>query len=152
MSKLPAEFVKPPARPAKQPRARRARKASLISPEPVTDPRELMIHLTEEEYRVLEEARQQLQQAGTEITLEQMIHRVFADWMLRSRAVVQAPAASEPTAAPRDERVLARLRAFVAAPLRSWRELAVQKWRASHLRRSWQRTSAPSTSPAQQPS
>jgi hypothetical protein len=146
MSKLPAEFVKPPAGQAKQPRTRRARKTSLISPEPVADPRELMLHLTDEEYRALEEARQQLLRTGTEITLEQMIHRVFADWMLRSRAVVQTPPASEPTATPRDEHMLARLRAFVAEPLRSWRELAVQKWRASHLRRSWQRTSAPSAS------
>lgn len=167
MSKLPAEFVKAPvktatkeATPTKQPRARRPRKAaSLISPEPVRDPRELVLQLTEEEYQALEEARQQLHQAGAEVTLEQMIHRVFADWMMRVKMVVQpepapapaaaepapAPAAAEPTATPgatataRDEHVIARLRTFLAAPIRTWQELASQLWRRSHLARGLRR-------------
>jgi hypothetical protein len=131
MSKLPAEFVT--ANRPKQKPARRTRKASLISPEPVRDPRELMLQLTDEEYQALEQARQQLHQAGREITLDQMIHRVFAEWMLR---VSQPAAAAAPQAAPRDERMVARLRAFVASPLRTWRELAGEVLRTS---RSWRR-------------
>lgn len=138
MSKLPDAFVKAPSPRPSKPKARRTRKASLISPEPVRDPREVVLHLTEEEYQALEEARQKLNQSGVEVTLEQMIHRVFAEWMLRARAALQpAPAQPEPAAteaAPRDPHVLARLRAFVAAPLRTWRELAGFMWRAS-LRR-----------------
>lgn len=160
MSKLPDAYVKAPtsvkastttAQP--KPRTRRTRKASLISPEPVKNPRELILHLTEDEYQALEEARQKLNEGGTEVTLEQMIHRVFADWMLRARAVVQAlPAVAAndddatstdasastgntATTARRDEDMIARLRAFVAAPLRMWRELASHVWRTSLLRR-----------------
>ncbi len=163
MSKLPDAYVKAPtsvkasttttAQP--KPRPRRTRKASLISPEPVKNPRELILHLTEEEYQALEEARQKLNEGGTEVTLEQMIHRVFADWMMRARAVVQAPLAAVASAtnadaatadsatnadgatstAHRDDDMIARLRAFVAAPLRMWRELASQVWRTSLLRR-----------------
>lgn len=130
MSKLPAEFVKAPATQPKQPRTRRTRKASLISPDPVRDPRELMLHLTEEEYAALEEARRELQEAGSEVTLEQMIHRVFADWMTRVTAVVQPPQdAAEPTAPARDDHMVARLRTFLAAPLRTWRSLAAGMWR-----------------------
>lgn len=138
MSKLPAEFVKAPATQPKSRVVRARKKASLISPEPVKDPHELLLHLTDDELAALEEARQKLHQAGSEVTLEQMVHRVFADWMLRSRTPAQpaqpAPAAAK-AVAPRDEHVIARLRAFVAAPLRSWRELATQVWRASNLRR-----------------
>jgi hypothetical protein len=110
------------------------RKASLISPEPIRDPRELSLHLTDDEYKALEAARQQLHQAGAEVTLEQMIHRVFAEWMLRAHAAAKPAPAAETTAA-RDERVIDRLRALVAEPLRTWRELATTVWRASNLRR-----------------
>lgn len=133
MSKLPAEFVKAPATQPKT-RAPRSRKASLISPEPVRDPRELSLHLTDDEYKALDAARQQLHQAGAEVTLEQMIHRVFAEWMLRVHAAAQPTPAAETTAA-RDEHVIHRLRALVASPLRTWRELATTVWRASTLRR-----------------
>lgn len=137
MSKLPAEFVKAPATQPKT-RAPRSRKASLISPEPVRDPRELSLHLTDDEYKALEAARKELHQAGAEVTLEQMIHRVFAEWMLRMHAAAQPAPAAETTDA-RDERVnervIDRLRALVAEPLRTWRELATTVWRASNLRR-----------------
>jgi hypothetical protein len=163
MSKLPDAYVKAPtsmkastattAQP--KPRTRRTRKASLISPEPVKNPRELILHLTEDEYQALEEARQKLNEGGTEVALEQMIHRVFADWMMRARAVVQAPLAamagatdasetnvadaagteSAASSAHRNDDMIARLRAFVAAPLRMWRDLASQVWRTSLLRR-----------------
>ena len=113
MSKLPPEFVKAPASPSK-PRSRPSRRASLISPEPVRDPRELILHLTDEEYEALEAARQQA-------TLEQMIHRVLADWMIRIRVVKQPSAPQPAAAAPRDRHVIARLRAFVAQ-VRSWHE------------------------------
>ena len=98
----------------------------MISPDPVRDPRELILHLTDDEYQALEEARQRLHQAGAEVTLDQMIHRVFAEWILRHAAAGHASPrhASTASAAPRDEHVVARLRAFVAAPLRTWRELA----------------------------
>jgi hypothetical protein len=84
-----------------------------------------VLHLTEEEYAALEDARRTLNQAGSEVTLDQLIHRVFADWMVRVRAVVQ-PAPQEPQAAPRDERMHARLRDFLAAPIKTWRGLAKQ--------------------------
>src|SRR5262245_60125180 len=113
MSKLPPEFVKAPSTQPKP--ARRSRKASLISPEPVRDPRQLVLHLTDDEYRALEEARQRLHQAGAEVTLEQMIHRVFAEWIVRARAAVQPPPVSTANAAHRDQHMIARLRAFVAA-------------------------------------
>jgi hypothetical protein len=138
MSKLPADFVRAPGtQPQPKPRAQRSRKASLISPEPVRNPRELMLTLTDEEYGALEDARKTLHRAGTEITLEQMIHRVFAEWMLRARSVVQPPpAANASDAAPRDEHLIRRLRAFVAEPLRIWRELAAQMWRTLIVRSS----------------
>jgi hypothetical protein len=126
MSKLPAEFVT--AAKPKQKIARRTRKASLISPDPVVDPRELILQLTDEEYQALEQARQKLHQAGSEVTLDQMIHRVFAEWMMRA---AKPAAAAQPQVAPRDERMVARLRAFVAAPLRSWRDLAGEMWRVA---------------------
>jgi hypothetical protein len=129
MSKLPADFVKAPNLPP-IPRVVR-KKASLISPEPERDPHELVIHLTEAEYNELEAARQHLLRAGTEITLEQMIHRVFADWMMRARKPQPTP--SESGTAPRHEHALARFRAFVASPLRSWRELVGHVWRSSSL-------------------
>jgi len=137
MSKLPADFVKAPTTQSPpKPRAQRSRKASLISPEPVRNPRELMLTLTDEEHAALEDARKTLHSAGTEVTLEQMIHRVFADWMLRARSVVQPPpnAASTGDAEPRDEHLIRRLRAFVAEPLRIWRELAAQMWRTLIVR------------------
>jgi hypothetical protein len=133
MSKLPTDFVKAPVthKAPVQPKPRRTRKsASLISPEPVKDPRELLLHLTDEEFQALEDARQKLHSAGTEVTLEQMIHRVFAEWMLRARAAMQpAPQPSEAAAPRRDEHLTTRLRAFVKAPLRMWRELGTQMWR-----------------------
>jgi len=126
MSKLPPEFVKAPASPSK-PRSRPSRRTSLISPEPVCDPRELVLQLTDEEYQALEAARQQLHQVDSPVTLEQMIHRVFADWMIRIRVTKQPsapqPAAETAYAAPRDRHVIARLRAFVEQ-VRRWRELA----------------------------
>ena len=132
MSKLPTEFVKAPA-PQPKPRTR-TKKASLISPEPVRDPRELLMHLTDDEMQMLEDARQKVNQSGVEITLEQMIHRVFADWMVRERTPAPpppAPAAPRPTPPPRDERMLRRLRELVAAPLQTWRALAVATARAA---------------------
>lgn len=116
MSKLPAEFVKSPTKQPK-PKAQRTRKASLISPTPVRDPHELVLQLTDEEFNALEQARQQLQHGDAEITLEQMIHRVFADWMLRASAPREAAPPAEPE-------LLARLRTLIASPRRLLHELA----------------------------
>ena len=58
-------------------------------------------------------------QGHAEVTLEHMIHRVFADWMVRARGPAETAAAPA-----RDDRASARLRDFVAAPLKMWRELA----------------------------
>jgi hypothetical protein len=144
MSKLPTDFVTAPATHPKQPRARRTRKASLISAEPVREPNEIVLHLTDDEYKALEGARQALHHAGAPVTLEQMIHRVFAEWMVRIRDAAQRPAAATETAtgaaAPRDERVHARLRDFLAAPIKTWRELARQMWRASLVARTLRRS------------
>src|SRR6187551_2726633 len=122
MSKLPTDFVKAPAAQAK-PRVTRPRKQSLISTEPVVDPRQILLHLSEDEYTALEAARQALHQAGSEVTLEHMIHRVFAEWMVRVRGV-----ATPETTPPQDDRVQVRLRDFVAAPIKMWRDLAKQAW------------------------
>lgn len=115
MSKLPAEFVKSPTKQAK-PKAQRTRKASLISPTPVRDPHELLLQLTDEEFNALEKARRELQHGDAEISLEQMIHRVFADWMLRSNATPHTP--------PAEPELLTRLRTLIASPRRLWHELA----------------------------
>lgn len=111
MSKLPTDFVKAPA-----PRPRKPRKATLVA----ADPRELLVHLTDDELRTLEDARQTLERAGERVTLEQLVHRVIAEWMVRR----QAPA-------PLDMRD--RLRAFAAAPLQKWRELGATLRRVSDL-------------------
>ena len=121
MSKLPAEFVKSPAKQAK-PRPQRTRKASLISPDPVRDPHELLLQLTDDELRALENAGRELQRTDSEITLEQMLHRVLADWMLRLNAPPRAAEAAR--AAPAEPELLTRLRTFIASPLRIWHELA----------------------------
>jgi hypothetical protein len=125
MSKLPPDFVKPtPAAPAQRPR--RARKASLVTAEPARDPREIVIRLTDDDHAALEAARQTLQRAGEDVTLDQMIHRAITEW--RPHALTAPPPASAPapTPAPDDERILDRLRAFAAAPLRTWRELGAR--------------------------
>ena len=119
MSKLPNDFVKAPA-PQAKPRVRRSSRASLVSSstEPARDPRELVVRLTDDEYQALEEARQQLVASGCEVSLEQMIHRVFAEWMIRARSVLRA-ATTPPAPERRDEAMLVRLRAFIAEPLRT---------------------------------
>ena len=129
MSKLPPEFVKAPA-PAgdSAPRARRARKTSMVA-EPAPDPRDVLLRLTEEEHQALEDARQALSRAGETVTLQQIIHRVLAEWTLRTKL---APT-PEPSRTPRDEGLLARLRAFAASPLRTWRELGATLRRLSGL-------------------
>ena len=142
MSKLPTDFVKAPTTQPK-PRARRPRKASLISTEPVRDPKEIVLHLSDDEYNALEDARRALHDAGSEVTLEQMIHRVFADWMMRVRVAIAEPAAAsaEPAAASaepaarstpaRDPRIHARLRELIAAPLEVWGRVARRMWRTA---------------------
>jgi hypothetical protein len=136
MSKLPTDFVKAPTPQPK--RARRTRKASLIAAEPVQDPTEIVLHLTDDELAALEEARQALREAGSEVTLDQMIHRVFAEWMVRVRAAVMPQARVEARADA--TQMHARLRDFIAAPIKVWRELAKQMWRES-VARSWRRAS-----------
>ncbi|HEU0035855.1 MAG TPA: hypothetical protein VFQ53_34820 [Kofleriaceae bacterium] len=140
MSKLPTDFVKVSAAQPKQ-RAKRSRKASLISAEPVVDPKQVMLHLTDDEHAALEEARQKLHAAGAQVTLEQMIHRVFADWLVRLRTPVAppapaaeaAPAKPEPRVPTLEERIAARLAEFLARPVQMWDALA----RMARLVRSW---------------
>jgi hypothetical protein len=130
MSKLPTNFVKAPT-PQPKPRARRPRKASLISTEPVADPKQLVLHLTDDEYQALEAARQALHDAGSEVTLEQMIHRVFAEWMMRVRVAIAEPAAAAQSTPPRDPRIHARLRELITAPIDVWRRVARRAWRTA---------------------
>jgi hypothetical protein len=125
MAKLPPQFVKAPPAPTAAPK-RRSRKTSLV-PE-ARDVRELLLRLTDDEHRALEEARAALQRGGEEVTLEQMIHRVLAEWTLRNR-LARAPA-PEPR---REERLVDRLRALATAPLRTWRELGASLRRMSGL-------------------
>jgi hypothetical protein len=122
MSKLPPDFIKSPAAaPAQRPR--RTRKTSLVTAEPARDPREVVIRLTDDDHAALEEARQTLQRAGEDVTLGQMIQRVLAEWRSRALTATAPAAAPTPAPAPDGERILDRLRALAAAPLRTWREL-----------------------------
>jgi hypothetical protein len=122
MSKLPPDFIKSPAAaPAQRPR--RARKTSLVPAEPARDPRQVVVHLTDEVYAALEEARQTLLRAGEDVTLDQMVHRVVAEWRPGALTAPVAAPAPTPAPAPTDDRMLERLRAFAAAPLQTWREL-----------------------------
>jgi hypothetical protein len=117
MAKLPTEFVKPPsARPAPK---RRTRKTSLLDPEAARALlREVIVRLTEAEHSALELVRAELARAGEELSLEQLIHRVIAEWTAQ-RAEARQPA-------PRPvEGVLAQLRRLASSPMRTWRELGV---------------------------
>jgi hypothetical protein len=130
MSKLPAEFVKAPSKEPK-PRVKRVRQTIVAS---AADPREVMLHLTDEEFAALEDARQSLSRENITVTIEQMLHRVVADWMLRAKMALQRetePKSPEP--APRDPSLLERLRELVASPLRTWRELGNRLRRLSPL-------------------
>jgi len=127
MAKLPPSFVKaPPAEPAAAPR--RTRKPSIVAESP-RDPRELLLRLEETELRALEEAREALRADGVDVSIEQMVHRVLVDW-IRSRTAPQPAPRAEPV---RTETVFDRLRAFAAAPLRTWRELGATLRRVSGL-------------------
>jgi hypothetical protein len=115
MAKLPTEFVKSPAgRPAPK---RRSKKTSLLDPEAARALlREVVVRLTEAEHRGLEQVRAELARAGEELSLEQLIHRVIAEWTAH-RAEARQPA-------PRPvEGVLAQLRRLASSPMRTWREL-----------------------------
>ncbi len=117
MAKLPTEFVKPPsARPAPR---RRTKKTSLLDPEAARALlREVIVRLTEAEHSALELVRVELARAGEELSLEQLIHRVIAEWSAH-RAEARQPA-------PRPvEGVLAQLRRLASSPMRTWRELGV---------------------------
>jgi hypothetical protein len=103
-----------------KPSRRRARASSLVAREAAPDLREVLVHLTDDELRALDEARQAL---GTAITLEQMIHRVFAEWMLRMKTPAMPATRDVPLPASRDLHMIARLRELAASPLRTWREL-----------------------------
>ena len=122
MAKLPSEFVKPPTG---KPAARRRRaKASLLDPEAARALlREVIVRLTEVEYRWLEEARAASARDGEEVTLEQMIHRIIAEWS--AHRTEAAGAHARPV-----EGIFAHLRKLAAAPLSTWRQL-----RAAALRR-----------------
>jgi hypothetical protein len=113
MAKLPSEFVKAPAvGPAPR---RRGKRTSLLDPEAARALlREVIVRLTEAEHRALEAARAELGRAGEELTLEQLIHRIIAEWTTRR---------SEAPAAVPMEGILAHLRRLASSPLRTWREL-----------------------------
>jgi hypothetical protein len=121
MAKLPSEFVKPPAtKPAPK---RRSKKTSLLDPEAARALlREVIVRLTEAEHRLLEDARAELARAGEEVTLEQMIHRILADWSAR-RAEAHQPATRQL------DGIVAQLRKLAASPLRTWRDLGLAAYR-----------------------
>lgn len=129
MAKLPAEFVKAPGeKPAAAPVKRRARKTALVSPETARALlREIHLRLTEVEFRALEDAREELRRIGQEVSLEDMLHRVIAEWNAARAAAAAA------VAAPPVESLLERIRRFARSPLQSWRELgaAVRRLRGA---------------------
>ena len=121
MAKLPTEFVKPPAaRPAPK---RRTRKTSLLDPEAARALlREVIVRLTEAEHGALEQVRAELARAGEQLSLEQLIHRVIAEWTAH-RAESRQPAPLPV------EGVLAQLRRLASSPMRTWRELGAAAMR-----------------------
>jgi hypothetical protein len=120
MAKLPSEFVKPPAA---RPAARRRKKTSLLDPEAARALlREVVVRLSEAEHRKLEDARAELAKGGEEVTLEQMVHRIIAEWSAR-RSEAQQPA---PRAV---DTILAQLRRLASSPVRTWRELGMAAMR-----------------------
>jgi hypothetical protein len=121
MAKLPSEFVKPPAaRPAAR---RRGKKTSLLDPEAARALlREVVVRLSEAEHRALDNARAELTKAGEEVTIEQMVHRIIAEWSAR-RSQAQQPA---PRAV---DSILAQLRRLASSPVRTWRELGMAAMR-----------------------
>ena len=117
MAKLPTEFVKAPA--AKPAPRRRAQKTSLLDPEAARALlREVIVRLSESEHKQLEDARAELARSGEEVSLEQMIHRIIAEWSVRLAE------ARQPATRPVDG-ILAQLRRLAGQPLRTWRELGV---------------------------
>jgi hypothetical protein len=104
-AKLPPEFVKAPD-PAPS-RPKRVRKNLVL--EAPRDPNALLLRLTDGEMQALEHARQQYQ-----ITIEQMLHRVLAEWM--------APKPAPPQSAP--ERPLRERLQLLVTTLRTWRAFA----------------------------
>jgi hypothetical protein len=121
MSKLPTEFVQ-----TTKPKEKKKRQPTIVAP----NPREVLMHLSDEELEALETARQALH---TPITMEQMIHRVLAEWMMRAKAVAKPVEAAPP--APNDPKLLARLREFAAAPLQTWRAITGNLRMLVHARR-----------------
>lgn len=101
----PAE--KAPAAPAK------ARSASLLR-DPAELKREVLVRLTEDEHRALEAARTEL---GGTVSLDDMIHRVLADWLARRGPERRTDVARIA------ERVASELRRFARDPLGTWRHL-----------------------------
>ena len=117
MAKLPSEFVKPPA--ARSAGRRRVKKTSLLDPEAARALlREVIVRLTEPEHRALEDARAELARAGEQVTLEELLHRIIAEW------TAQRAEARQPVARP-VEGILAHLRRLASQPVRTWREQAV---------------------------
>ncbi len=121
MAKLPSEFVKAPA--AKPAPRRRGKTTSLLDPAAARALlREVILRLTEEEITLTEQShgnekeRAELVRAGEELTLEQMIHRIIAEWSAH-RAEARQPA-TRPV-----EGILAHLRKLAGSPLRTWRDL-----------------------------
>jgi hypothetical protein len=136
VAKLPPEYVKAPAGagvaagrvvaprvrvPAPEPapeRKRKARRTTLMTAERARDLlREVILRLGDDEHRELERAREELRRSGEEVTLEQMVHRVIAEWCLR-RAAERSAAAAGPV-----DGIVAQLRRLAASPLRRWRDL-----------------------------
>jgi hypothetical protein len=124
MAKLPPEFVKTPA-PAPE-RKRKAKKTSIMTAERARDLlREVVLRLGDEERAELDRAREELRRAGEELTLEQMVYRVVAEWC--SRRIADRAAAAAPVA----EGIVAQLRRLADRPLRTWRELGAALRRLS---------------------
>ena len=134
------------AAPASKRRGPRRKKASLLdSPAAAAElARQIRLELSEDERSALETARDEIRRAGgSEVTLEQMIHRALAEWIAARRAigrrVAEATARGGQPANRRGSRaqidwVVARLRRLAADPLASWRELTGSLRRLAGLR------------------
>jgi hypothetical protein len=133
MSKLPTEFVKAPA-------AKPARRGKKTAAPLEVDPglaRQLVLALTEDEHRMLEDVRAELARDGEELTLEQLVHRILGEWQIQRTAVVAAPQPApiaEPMPAPSAaDGVIALFRRFRASPRAALRDLTATLRRLSGL-------------------
>ncbi len=123
MSRLPDEFVKAPAPKRSTKRRAPATPGKTASRTALALTGEVVLVLGDEERRALGAALDELRRAGQEITIEQMVSRVIADWMTARTAPKAQPFTLEAA--------VAQVMRLARSPLRTWRELGATLRRAA---------------------